>query len=490
MPVVSTQPTSRRRRFGRLAAVLAVASLSASATVTISDQPVAAAPADTRPNIILITTDDMARTDLRWMPQTRKLLGTAGVSLPQFISNHPVCCPARAEILTGQYAQNNGVRNNVGPLGGYDALREEGQHIGSWLKDAGYRTAFVGKHLNGWENNPRTQPGWTRFNPIVDGIYRPFDLTMWRDGQPLAYSGTHTSDLMGRLTNNYIRNFAQAGGPFFIWTSQVAPHGMQVDGRWVPPLPAARHRGVYPDALPPTLKRPSYGEADVSDKPQYVQDSVTLSRTRAIAVHRARIRSLRSVDDQVKSMVDTLRKVGRLRNTFIFFTSDNGYLLGEHRLRNKNYPYEESLRVPFLARGPGIPAGTTRDGMYSLVDLAPTFLRIAGVSSPRVLDGRSMLPTLRRGAPGYSDYLIQAGHEQSDWWWRGVRSKEFVYVKYYDPLDGGFEELYDMRKDPYQLRNVAQDPLYAAELARYRLRLETLGSCAGSTCWTPAPSEP
>ena len=124
----------------------------------------AAAPA--RPNIVLITTDDMRRSDLQWMPETLKLLAARGVRMSEFISNHPLCCPARAEILTGQHSHNNGVRNNVGPEGGYKALAQPGNHVATWLKrNAGYQTAFIGKHLNGWEAVGTRQPGWTCSTP-------------------------------------------------------------------------------------------------------------------------------------------------------------------------------------------------------------------------------------------------------------------------------------------------------------------------------------
>jgi arylsulfatase A-like enzyme len=143
-------------------------------------------------------------------------------------------------------------------------------------------------------------------------------------------------------------------------------------------------------------------------------------------------------------------------------------------------PYEEALRVPLVVRGPGVPTGVIRKQQYSLVDLAPTFLQIAGAQEGSVLDGRSMLGTWRRGAPGYEDYLIQAGAVDKQWWWRGVRSRAFVYARY----DDGFEELYDRRADPHQLRNVAGAPSYADELARARARLTALESCAGAACWS------
>lgn len=157
-------PAKPVRALGAAALTVALAG-----SVLVGPTPQHAVAADTRPNIILISTDDMNKTDLRWMPKTRRLLGKAGVTLDGFISNNPICCPARAEILTGQYSHNNGVHYNDGPWGGYKVLEEPGNHVGSWLKAAGYRTAFVGKHMNGWEDTARRQRGWTIFNPIMKG---------------------------------------------------------------------------------------------------------------------------------------------------------------------------------------------------------------------------------------------------------------------------------------------------------------------------------
>jgi N-acetylglucosamine-6-sulfatase len=472
-------PTGRRRPLALLVLLLLTA-LAGSATVVVTERPAAAAVAVARPNIVLITADDMRLDDLRWMPQTKQLIRAAGATVPTFISNHPMCCPARAEILSGRYGHNSGVRHNVGPYGGYSSWRTPGQHLGRWLKDAGYRTAIVGKFLNGWERAPHTPPGWNRFNPTVKGIYKPFDIRMWHHGKPRSYSGTHTSDLMGRFTTDYIRSFAKSGAPFFIWCSQVSPHDMLVNGKFVPPVPALRHRTLYQDVLPPSLSDPAFNEDDVSDKPPSVRASAKKSRQAMITLHRARIRSLRSVDDQVKAVVDTLRQVGQLNRTFIFFLSDNGYLIGEHRLVGKNRPYEQALRVPLVVRGPGIPAGAVRPAVYSMVDLAPTFLQIAQAKAPLTLDGRSMLATLRGGTAGYGDYLIQGGESTQPWWWRGVRSPGFVYARY----TSGFEELYDRKQDPHQLRNAAKDPAYADALTRHRQRFDELRDCTGATCST------
>ncbi|HSE56268.1 MAG TPA: sulfatase [Nocardioidaceae bacterium] len=466
-------PAKPVRALGAAALTVALAG-----SVLMGPTPQHAVAADTRPNIILISTDDMNKSDLRWMPKTRKLLANAGVTLDGFISNNPICCPARAEILTGQLSHNNGVHYNDGPWGGYKVLEEPGNHVGSWLKDAGYKTAFVGKHMNGWEETARRQRGWTIFNPIIKGIYKPYGLTMFNDGHPRRYRNIHSSDLVGKLTVNYINRFSDSKAPFFIWASQVAPHQVLIKGKWKPPVPAKRHSDLYPNAVPPSLSDPSFNEADVSDKPPYVQDSSMMSRRAVIRFHRARIRTLRSVDDQVGAAVRALRDAGEARNTYIFFTSDNGWLLGEHRLGAKRKPYEQSLQVPLVVKGPGLKAGTTRRQTFSLADLAPTFVQLADATPRRTLDGRSMLPTLRRGAPGYKHYLIHASSHSQEWWWQGVRSDSFVYIRY----DDGFEELYDMQKDPAQLQNVADAPGYQAVRAEYAARLARLQDCSGEDC--------
>ena len=170
--------------------------------------------------------------------------------------------------------------------------------------------------------------------------------------------------------------------------------------------------------------------------------------------HRARIRSLRAVDDQVARIVRVLQDRGELANTYIFFTSDNGYLLGEHRLVAKNVPYEEAMQVPLLVRGPGLAPGVQRDELYGMVDLAPTFADLANASPKRRVDGRSMAATLSGGAPGYVRYLIQATNGGKPWWWRGVRSRSHTYVEY----AGGQRELYDLVADPFQLDEPPRRP--------------------------------
>jgi arylsulfatase A-like enzyme len=451
--------------------------------------PVTAAPAVetgravVRPNIILITTDDMTRGDLRWMPRTRRLLQARGATVTDFIANEPMCCPSRAEILTGEYGQNNGVHaNDAAPWGGYKALVQRLDHIGSWLRTAGYHTALVGKYLNGWELTARPDRGWTFFDPMLRRVYSPFGQTMFANGRPHRFRGVYTGHLITRLTDRLIQRYSKSRAPFFIWSSQIAPHDMNVGGQWGPPVPAPRDRTAYPAALPPSLSDPAFDEVDVTDKPAYVQRRPPVAVQRVIALHRARIRSLQAVDQQVGATVAALRRTGELRRTYLFFTSDNGFMLGEHRLVDiKNVPYLPSLGVPLLVRGPGVPAGVSRPALYGMVDLAPTFLALARAAANRPLDGRSMLGTLRHGAPGYGSYLIQAGSAGEDWWWRGILSTRYEYVRYSD----GFEELYDLFRDPAQLTNVAADPAYGLVKQLLAARLAALQECSGPDCLGP-----
>lgn len=447
----------------------------ATATAPPAQQPDAPSA---RPNIVLITTDDMRADDLRWMPQTRRLLGRAGVTMSDFLSSHPLCCPARAQIMTGQHAQNNGVLTNKRPNGGYPSLRDPGNNVGSWLQAAGYRTAFIGKHMNFWDG--RRQGGWTHFNPIVRNVYAPRGLVMYNDGHRQRYSRVYGTDLLSNLSVREIRRLSGAA-PFFVWTSYVAPHGMLVKGTWVPPVPAKRHQRLFASAKPPAMGTPAFNEAHRADKPRWVrrQDQ---RPAKMRGLHRARIQSLQAVDEGVAATIRALRRAGELSSTVIVFSSDNGFLLGEHGLRDKNVAYEESLRVPLVVRGPGIPAGVVRRGVFGLVDLPATIADLAGARPTRVLDGRSMLPHLRQGAKGYDTYLIQAGAEgrkpAERWWWRGVRSPRYTYVRY----DDGTEELYDLRRDPAQLRNMASRPSYSAVLGRLSDRLDVLADCSGRDC--------
>lgn len=406
--------------------------------------PIAVAPGETttaasaavtaRPNIVLLTTDDQTLTDLRAMPVTHRLLKAQGVTLTG-ISPHPLCCPARAEILTGQFAQNNGVISNTGDHGGYGSF-DTSSTLATWLHGAGYHTAFMGKFLNGYSTADVTDatPGWDEWHPTVAGVYNYRDFTIDHNGSLQAYQDSYQTDVFAGVADEVLDSFAVQDEPFFLWQSFVAPHGSCQPSQemrcWGPPVPAPRHQALFPDAKPPSLSDPAFNEADVHDKPLWVQQRTRLSAERQRAIvrtHRKRLRALQAVDEAVGRVMSTLRQHKELANTLIIFTSDNGYLLGEHRLMGKNVPYEQALQVPFVMRGPGIPAGVTRSQVGATVDIAPTIAAAARVTPGLEVDGRTLLPVARAGAASWANLLIQAGREPDpaidrDWFFRGVRT--------------------------------------------------------------------
>ena len=472
------------------------------ATPGASPAIVAAAFApDDRPNIVLISTDDQTVQDLRWMPKTKALLAAQGVTF-QGISPHPLCCPARAEILTGQYAHNNGVYSNAGKYGGYQALSHPDNTIGAWLKDAGYRTGFSVKFLNGysWEQHGRPA-GWDFWDPTVLGTYAYTGYTTANNGVPRpAPPGEYITDYVAQVTREHIELWSNQSRPFFFWASYVAPHTKCDEAKESchrPPIPAEQYASAYPTAVNPATAKPSFNERDVTDKPKRVRGPKR-DRAKLQRLFLQRIRTLVSVDDAVENTVQALAESGELQNTVIIFTSDNGYLLGEHRLRGKKRPYEEAIRVPLIVRGPGFGVGTVSPRPGSILDIAPTLLSAAEATPGRLIDG-APLTGLQASVTGdeRDTRLIQSAMEVHSgatrlWDWRGVRERRYTFVRWAN----GVLELYDRYKDPYELRNRAADPRYRKVLMAMRTRFQALSSCAGTEeCYRdfgpmPYPSPP
>ena len=438
-----------------------------------------------RPNIVLISTDDQTITDMRWMTKTNELLAANGVTF-EGVSPHPLCCPARAEILTGQYAHNNGVYFNKGRTGGYQALKDPNNTIAAWLQAAGYRTGFSGKFLNGysWSANGRPD-GWDYWDPTIEGTYSYFDYTTANDGAPRkAPPGEYITDHVAQMTIDHIASWSAQSTPFFFWSSYVAPHARCNESQencQSPPTPARQYAEAFPGAVNPAMAKPSFNEKNVSDKPKKLrvrkQDPERMQR-----LFHQRIRALASVDDAVASTVSALADAGQLDNTIIIFTSDNGFLLGEHRLRGKKRAFEESLRVPLIIRGPGFRAGRTNPNTGSILDIAPTILAEANAAAGRLLDGESLTELQLAGAEaGGETRLIQSGarvrraHDHR-WDWRGIRDHRYTWLRW----SSGFIELYDRAVDPYELNNVASNPRYRQVSRVLRTRFHALGKCAGT----------
>ena len=442
--------------------------------------PARAAAATGAPNIVLISTDDQTVEELQWMPFTRSLIGGRGVTFASGLSPHPLCCPARAEVLTGQYGQNNGVHHNAGPNGGYRALRDPDNTIARWLQRAGYRTAMVGKYLNGIGPQTSRPAGWDHWNPFVGNT--DFTTTTYFDDGDLTVREGHVDDVTNAYARDYVEELS-GERPFFLWVSNYAPHRAQYRPGWEEySYPAPRFQRVLTDVALPSLRKRSFNETDVSDQPSASQRP-RVSPAEMQRRFTTRIQALQSADEGVRDLVATLEATGELDSTYLFFVSDNGYLLGEHRLSYKNQVYRETLEVPFAVRVPGATGPSVSRVPVTLADLAPTFAELAGATPERVVDGVSFVPVLAGEPTAWRDtQLIQTGRtaaSRDSWKIRGVRTGRYTYGR---DVVNGFEQLYDRRRRPSEIRNVATTRAYRPVVRELRRRTRALESCSGTAC--------
>ena len=476
----------------------------------------------TKPNIILILTDDqdLELKSLDFMPNVKALLADQGATFTHFFVPLSLCCPSRTGILRGQYPHNHMIWTNLPPDGGFQkAYADNLEHstLATALQEVGYKTFLFGKYLNGYPataSQTYIPPGWHGWNSPVGGDpYGEYNYQMNADGTVVSYGNQpsdYLTDVMSATAVDFIRRTAQQATPqpFFMHLTTFAPH--------VPSTPAPRHEHLFPHAQAP--RTPSFNESDVSDKPAYVQSLPLLTDTDIQSIdeqYRLRLRSLQAVDDMVGALVNELQADGMLADTYIFFTSDNGYHMGQHRfLAGKYTPYETDIRVPLIVRGPGVPAAIQVDPFAGNVDLAPTIAELAGATLAEPPDGRSLVPLLRgQNPPAWRQaFLIEQipgavspqspvlqdrqseppdpadlamipdypGHD-------GYRASTYKYVEY----NTGEKELYILAPDPDEMENQAsaasQNFLKAASTY-----LATLKSCKASGCLSaeevPPPS--
>jgi arylsulfatase A-like enzyme len=481
------------------------------------------------PNVVLILTDDLAVNDLNpaaleHMPNIKSLLMDEGTTFDNAFVTNPLCCPSRATVLRGQYTHNHQILANEPPLGGFQKFRllgHENSTMATWVKEQGYRTALFGKYLNGYDET-YIPPGWDEWYAVT-GNY--LSHTFNENGHLVDYDpeSYYDTDVMRDKATDYITRTAGADPPFFtadrpflMWIGTKAPHQ--------PANPAPRDENAYPDVSLP--RPPSFDEKDVSDKPGWVRDNPPVSpeqKRYMEELHRKRLQSMLAVDDMVGDLVRALRRSDELDNTYIFFTSDNGFHLGQHRLgAGKWTPYEEDTRVPLIVRGPGVPEGRTLQHLVLNNDLAPTFADLAGARTPSFVDGRSLEPLLRDNVTPLRDwrqrFVVEGVAERSgvpqppfidesevtplltgdplpsnwrrssaasarsseDWgrpWMKALRTNNYLYVDY----KTGERELYDLRDDPYQLHNVyATAPPKLTQ--RLEAQLEALRQCNAAEC--------
>lgn len=480
---------------------LACAALCAVAAATAAHAQAPAPPPalGDRPNVVVVMTDDQALRDMRALPRTRALIGRRGATFVNSFVNNPRCCPSRATFLTGQYSHNHGVLTNGNPNGGWPRLRPTAaETLPSWLRAAGYRTAHIGKFMNlyGVGDRHEVPPGWDEWSATVDPTtYRYFGYTLNEDGVLRTYGRDrdpreYSTDLIARRASETVDRLAPAERPFFLSVAFIAPHtGSPRESRDPfsvgTPVVAPRHRGAFASAgLPRTA---SFNEADVSDKPRWMRRP-RLRPWRVAEIeelHRQRLESLLAVDEGVRQIVAALRRSGELDRTLLVFTSDNGYIAGEHRISHgKAKAYEPVTRVPLLIRGPGVPAGVRRRQLVSNADLAPTILDVAGALPGRPQDGRSLIPLARnpavaRARPVLIEVANAVGIRTA-----AIRTRRWLYI---DHLRRG-RELYDMRRDPHQLESLHRRRALRHVRRTLARELRALRRCAGADCRRPTAS--
>jgi N-acetylglucosamine-6-sulfatase len=461
---VMTVPT--RLRLRPVALVLGLAAVQWGLLAAETTRHPARAQTPGSPNIVLILTDDQRYDSLRMMPRVRQLLVERGMTLTSAIVSDPICCPSRATILTGRYAHTTGVYANGPPNGGWSAFKaSESDTIATALQDAGYRTGLIGKYLNGYNTATGAlyvPPGWDRWFAYASPNPGYYDYAMFDDRLGIVSYGSapraYSTDVIRRQATAFIRN-APSDMPLFLMVTPKAPHS--------PFIAAPRHEGDL-DGVSVRLNA-AVNEADVSDKPAYIAERGLRNPAMIRQRTRDQWETLLAVDDLVEKIYVALKDTGRVRDTLVLFTSDNGFSNSEHRWPKKQVPYEESIRVPLVVGFPGqVPPGTISNALVSNVDLAPTIADFAGVTLDA--DGVSLRPLLTDTAPSARDNVILE-HLQlrtSVPTYCGVRTSSFTFVHYVT----GEEELYDLVQDPHQLRNVA--PRRPNRTAQLRALTESL----------------
>lgn len=493
-----------------------------------------------KPNVVMVMTDDQWLESMRVMSRTQRLLGDGGVTFDEYFPSFPLCCPSRSTFLSGQYAHNNGVRHNAPPKGGYDKLDEENT-LPVWMQRAGYTTSHIGKYPNGYNAEDGVPPGWDEWRGSVDpSTYRMWGYRLNENGKLNTYGKPHVEDPKLYQTDVYrdkgadfITRQARAGNPFFLSMAFLAPHGENTNVGPAP-RPAPRHEGAFAnEPLPPD---PAYNEADMSDKPGFLQQKPELNpddQAKITESYRGRLESLLAVDEAVQKLVDTLKSTGQLDNTYLLFTSDNGFFFGQHRVPTGKYlPHEESGHVPMMISGPDLAAGQHSGELTTNADLTATIAEITGAKPTHALDGRSVLPFARdprrqstrpvlheaangarpapigesagRGLDNASGESAAEGNldqEGSGWStnkgsikkgqigsaaYEAIRTDRYLYIRYAK----GARELYDLATDPHELTSRHDDPRYAGTRRFLDQQLDQLQGCKGEECARDIPPVP
>jgi N-acetylglucosamine-6-sulfatase len=444
------------------------------------------------PNIVFVLTDDLSWNLVQFMPHVLEMQ-KHGVTFVNYFVTDSLCCPSRASIFTGRYPHNTGIFSNRGADGGYAAFRKRGLEqttLATALSTGGFRTAMMGKYLNGYTPGRHpVAPGWASWAVAGDG-YAEFKYALNQDGRIVRH-GRKPSDYLTDVLSGMADDFIKRSGDvsFFIEIATFAPHA--------PYVPAPRDVDALPGLRAPRTQ--AFGAAPDSNAPRWLLFHRPLSDDDVANIDRdfrKRAQSVLAVDAMIGELQKTLAAIGQDKNTYFVFSSDNGYHMGEYRLMpGKMTAYDTDIRVPLIVTGPGVPANRTIGEIIENVDLCPTFTELTGIPAPSAVDGHSIVP-LAHGErvrewrtvalvehhgplqdPDDPDMpAIRSGNPMT---YEALRTKAFLYVEYAD----GEREYHDLATDPDELRN-SFSALSAGERASLHAMLERNQTCSGAkSCW-------
>jgi arylsulfatase A-like enzyme len=458
------------------------------------------------PNIVMILVDDYSLNLMaQSMPNLAALQGD-GVTFDNYYVTDSLCCPSRSSIFTGKLPHDTQVFTNTPPLGGFGAFmaHDDVSHTFALaLHAAGYRTAMMGKYLNGYDPaKDGPSPGWSEWDVAGNG-YPEFNYALNENGQ-LNHYGTdqaaYLTDVLSDRADAFIRG--AAGKPFFIEIATFAPHAPYTPA----PRDADRFPGLAYSRAAPFLARPN------ATAPEWLKIMPPLGPNILAKIDhdfRLRVQADQAVDKLLGRLRATLAELGLDRDTYVIFTSDNGYHMGEYSLRpGKMTPFDTDIRVPLVVAGPNVTRGQVRNEFVENIDLAPTYAELAGAGAPLEPDGRSLAPLLH-AAPGADgaipwrrSVLVEHRHPGEDASdpdlqerasgnppsYEALRADGVLYVEY----DDAAKEVsyYDLRRDPLELNNIAGS-MPASTLARWHTILSHNAACHGAAaCWAAQSEAP
>lgn len=441
-------------------------------------------PPPERPNVLIFVTDDQRADTLGVMRQTRQWFEAGGVKFVNAYATTPVCCPSRASLMTGQYAHNHRVKTN-----GETERLEQGSTLQRYLQDLGYLTGIAGKYFNRWTGDPPHFDEWTIFLQQHAGYYG----ATYNTGGSIQQVPTYSTDFIASEAMRFLRGFeSNDDRPWLLYVAPYAPHA--------PQKPARRHARIPVRSWAAT---PSALERDRTDKPAWVVGKRIYGKkfSRVRKTREGQIRTLMAADDLVDQVMTTVNNLGEDNRTMAFFLSDNGFLWGEHGLKQKQAPYTASVRIPFLLRWPGhVAGGQAVTWPVATIDIVPTVFEAVGITAdPQFpVDGLPLLGSSRERV--LLEFYRRYGRRVPTW--ASIRTELYQYTEWYgdDAQTIEFREYYDLQADPWQLTNLLADPDPSNDpapefLAQLSQELAQARRCSGTTpegspSPSPSPSSP